>query len=84
MLARFRMPVKDCIDEYEKLGEKVFGDPRHFTELNYPFIPSFRRTKYNADKLKKVFEEVTNRRNRWTTDETRDMTFPTEQGLCKV
>lgn len=28
MLSRLRMSVNDCIEEYEALGEKIFGHPR--------------------------------------------------------
>lgn len=84
MLGRLRMPIKDCIDEYKHLARKTLGNSRQFTELNYPFIPGHRRTKYNAKKFRMDFEDIVDRRNQWSTDETRNATFPAEQDLCKT
>lgn len=28
MLARFRMIVEECLEEYRTFGEKIFGKPR--------------------------------------------------------
>lgn len=82
MLGRFRMTVPDCIDEYKKLGGSVFGKPRFFTELRFPFLTS--RKKYDAEKLQRVFKEVTTRRNQQPTNETLFITFPTDHDLCKT
>ena len=59
MLGRFRMTVADCLWEYERLGDRVFGRPRKLNQLAFPFTS---RTKYNAANLEKVFDEVSARR----------------------
>ncbi|MCJ1424450.1 hypothetical protein MMC29_002338 [Sticta canariensis] len=81
MLGRFRMTVPDCKLEYENLAVKVFGKPRHFTTLNLGLVD---RTKYDAASLKKVFEEVTERRSEQTSKGQRRITFPSKRGLCKT
>lgn len=57
------MTVPDCLAEYERLGEEVFGNPRSFTELN---VGLTRRTKYDANHLKKIYQSVTERRGEKT------------------
>lgn len=80
MLGRFRMTVPDCKLEYEKVAVKVFGKPRHITTLNFGIVD---RTKYDAAKLRKVFEEVTERRSEQISHGQR-ITFPSKRGLCKT
>jgi hypothetical protein len=81
MLGRFRMTVLDCLGEYEKLGERVFGKPRLIRQPDH-FIGLH---KFDAKKLQEVFEEVT-----FFHPEDREgstdgpITFATEPGLCKV
>ena len=74
------MTVPDCIDEYEKLGGNVFGKPRFFTMLNFGFVD---RTKYDAENLKRVFQDVTKRRTEKDMGQRR-ITFPSKRGLCKT
>ena len=74
------MTVPDCICEYEKVGQRVFGKPRFFTKINFAVG---NRYKYNAESLEKVFKEVTKRRNKNPDGETfGKITFPSEKGLC--
>ena len=75
------MTVLDCINEYENLGEKVFGKPRLFYTMRFVLGD---RTKYNAARLQKVFEEVTARRNEYLAEPDRSITFPSGRGLCKT
>ena len=75
------MTVPDCKLEYENVGVKVFGKPRYFTTLRWGVVE---RTKYNAANLKKVFEEVTERRSEQTSKGQRRITFPSKRGLCKT
>ena len=75
------MTVLDCIDEYENLGEKVFGKPRLFFTLRFGLGD---RTKYKASRLQKVFEDVAARRNEHLTEPDRSITFPSGRGLCNT
>jgi hypothetical protein len=79
MLSRLRMSVDDCIHEYLELGGKVFGKPRHLYALVLP-VWRFKRTKYDADVLKKVIEDVANRHGR--RDDAK--LFESEEGLCQT
>lgn len=75
------MTVPDCMLEYETLAAKVFGRPRLFTALRFGLVD---RTKYKATDLKKVFEDVTERRSEQTSKDQRRITFPSKRGLCKT
>ena len=75
------MTVLDCINEYEKLGEKVFGKPRLFFTLRFGLGD---RTKYKALRLQKVFEDVAARRNEYLAEPDRSITFPSGRGLCNT
>ena len=79
MLGRFRMTVPDCISEYETLGQEVFGKPRFFTTLRFGVG---NKTKYRANELKKVFENVTERRSEQSSHGR--VKFPSERGLCRT
>lgn len=59
MLGRFRMPVSDCLREYETVGSRVFGRPRFFTQIRFGI---FRRAKFCESDLEEVVQEVTDRR----------------------
>jgi len=80
MLGRLRMPVSDCLREYETLGGKVFGKPRPIHQLNTLVI---RREKYSAKTLQAVFRDVTSRRGeRLAGEHPRPIQFPSKAGLC--
>ena len=55
------MPVEDCIEEYETMAGRVFGNPRH---LHSTFIPTMwlNRPKFDATALEAVIGGVTRRR----------------------
>lgn len=55
MLGRLRMTVEDCIQQYETLGDRVFGRPRRFHIRKAPWIL---REKYNHKHLEEVMKEV--------------------------
>ena len=76
------MTVLDCIKEYENLGGNVFGKPRFFTGLHFPVITN--RAKYDADKLKDIFENVTRNRDRQTEEDHQSTAFPSERDLCRT
>jgi hypothetical protein len=75
------MTVQDCIEEYKGLGEEVFGKPRFFCTLRFGLGNT---AKYSASKLKKVFEDVSARRNEHLLEPDRNITFPSGRGLCKT
>ena len=60
MLGRLRMPVSDCIEEYQKLAESSFGRPRLINQMNTAGIIS--RSKYNTAKLEKAIQSLIVRR----------------------
>ncbi|KAL2046843.1 hypothetical protein N7G274_000861 [Stereocaulon virgatum] len=59
MIGRLRMSIDDCISEYEQLGGKVFGRPRH-VHLRSPLF--FPRDKYASRRLRNVVSDVVKRR----------------------
>jgi hypothetical protein len=80
MLSRLRMSVDDCIHEYLNLGGKVFGKPRHLYALVLP-LWRFKRTKYDAEILKDVIDDVAHRHGRH--NDTNNF-FKSEEGLCRT
>jgi hypothetical protein len=73
------MPVDDCIEEYKKLGGRIFGKPRHFHELIRPLY-WIGRTKYDAIRLVDVINDVIERRGKRDGD-TR---FESDADLCRT
>ena len=55
MLGRLRMPVSDCIMEYERLGGKIFGHPHKFHALN---IPLMKRPKYSTLNFQTIIQRL--------------------------
>lgn len=80
MLGRFRMPVRDCLHEYKRLGEEVFGKPRFVNTLRFKLGD---RKKYSTVKLEKVLQDVAKRHGEEMEDGQR-VKFPMRSGLCKV
>ncbi|KAL8823072.1 MAG: hypothetical protein Q9191_006204 [Dirinaria sp. TL-2023a] len=80
MLGRFRMPVPDCLHEYRRLGEEVFGKPRVVHALRFKLGD---RKKYSTARLEKVLQDVAERRCEEMEDHQR-IDFPMPPGLCKV
>jgi len=75
------MTVQDCIEEYKKLGEEVFGKPRFFCTLRFGLGNT---AKYSASRLQNVFEDVSARRNEYLKVPDRNITFRSGRGLCKT
>lgn len=74
------MTVPDCLYEYQKLGQEVFGKPRRISTLQFGLGG---RPKYKTAGLEKVFKDVTMRRNEQPgPSETGKITFPCGRGLC--
>jgi hypothetical protein len=83
MLGRFRMTVKDCLEEYRTLGDRVFGNPRKVHKMKP--IPDFvGRDKFDAQDLKDVFQDFTYRRAEKRDKFAGPVTFPTRPGVCKA
>ena len=82
MLGRLRMTVLECIKEYENLGSKIFGKPRFLTRLQFPIVTD--RAKYDAEKLKDIFQDVTRKRDQLTKEVHRNTRFPSERDLCRT
>lgn len=76
------MTVPDCMSEYESLGAKMFGRPRHFTKLKSVGLRD--RPKYSATNLKKVFEDLTERRSEKMSEGQRRIAFQSRKGLCNT
>jgi hypothetical protein len=79
MLARFRMTVKDCLEEYRDLGDKIFGNPNFFRKTRG--VPQH---KFDSHNLKQVFEDFTYRRAEHRDRFGGPVTFPTKPGVCKA
>lgn len=76
MLSRFRMTVDDCIKEYETLGEEVFGNPRP------PSMKGLLWHKFDSKVLRRVIEEVTNRRAEINFNG--QVTYPCPKNRCQT
>ena len=81
MLGRFRMSVLDCIEEYQKLGEGVFGHPRLACTLRFGVG---NRSRYKAESLEDVFKDVAARRDEYCQDPVPAIRFPSERGVCQT
>ena len=71
------MSVHDCIIEYEKMGRRVFGNPRPpgIGPIPTPWH------KFDADSLEKVIGNVISRHGEEPGDEVR---YPSHEDLCKT
>ena len=56
MLSRWRMSVAECIQQYEKFGENVFGSPRIWTCKGYP------KTRYSKRPLLDIINRITKKK----------------------
>lgn len=74
------MTIRDCLFEYRKLGEEVFGKPRIISTLG---IGVGMRYKYKAARLEKVFKDVSIKRNeKPEPEDMSQITFQSGRGLC--
>lgn len=83
MLGRLRMPVRDCIDEYEKLAGKVFGHPNHIYEMRFP-LPFISGTKFSEKGLIQAVNDVIDRRRPKNVGPQGGLKFPFDEDLCKT
>lgn len=85
MFGRFRMTVRDCLDEYENLGAKIFGKPRFFTPLRISALYAItNRPKFDASLAEDVFEDVSRRRCGLDEKLEPSINYPTSEGVCKM
>lgn len=62
MLGRLKMTVQDCLDEYERLMEKVFGSGWVHIYLEKPFRYLTTDKFYSATDFEKVVKDLLSRR----------------------
>jgi hypothetical protein len=81
MLGRMEMPIQTAIDQYEIVGNLVFGNPRRLNSLIK--IANFIRPKYSqermANALKKVIENGLQEELRHTEKKAQDAVFRSEE-----
>lgn len=81
MLSRLRMDINDCIGEYEKMGNRVFGKPRAFS-LRGP-IP-WNRPKFDHKEFEAVIQEVVDSRLQASPDRAAGQMFPSHESRCRT
>jgi hypothetical protein len=81
MLGRLRMNVDECIEDYKRMGDLIFGRPRLFS-MRGP-LPA-NRSKYNHEKLKEAVEAIVNHRLAGHGDHLGDHAFPSSQERCRM
>lgn len=84
MLARLRMPVEDCMEEYRKLGGVIFGKPRHIHHAGIMGILPIKRNKFSSESLESTIKDVIRRRGEISSDHDDAMLFNTPKGLCRA
>ncbi|KAI1063832.1 hypothetical protein LB506_005398 [Fusarium annulatum] len=55
MLGRLRMSVDQALDTYKSFGNAVFGKPRRFHELSFPYWP---RAKYSCRQTREAYQKI--------------------------
>jgi hypothetical protein len=84
MLARLRMPVEDCVQEYKKLGGDVFGNPRIFHGAGWQALAKVSKNKFATTSLENAIKDVVDRRGEVSSDGNKTMGFRTAKGLCRA
>jgi hypothetical protein len=84
MLCRFRMTVEDCLGEYKRMSQNIFGKPRWVSQRNVGFV---HWPKYNAVYMEQAFKQVTSKRGeRPSPGQNVDskLLLPTARGTCAM
>jgi len=80
MLSRLRMPVDECLDEYQTMADKAFGKPRFFSMRGPIYWP--KRPKYDSRVLDQAILDLVERRQalvrRWCKD------FHSPPDMCRT
>ncbi|CAI6335461.1 unnamed protein product [Periconia digitata] len=80
MLGRFRMSVLDCLGEYERMGNRVFGKPRPLSRRD---IVGGQWCRYSTEDMKSVLKDVIARRSE-RAQRINDTQLPSNPTMCKV
>ncbi len=74
------MTVHDCIEEYKKMGRRVFGDPRPpgLGPIPTPWH------KFDATDLEKVIQKVTECHGEKIEQTEDGVLYPSHEDLCKT
>jgi hypothetical protein len=83
MLARLRMPVEDCIVEYQRFAGSVFGHPRWVHQAGVLGSIS-RKNKFKTTNLENAIKDVTRRRGEKANDADEAMIYSTPKGMCRA
>ncbi|EJT82032.1 hypothetical protein GGTG_02006 [Gaeumannomyces tritici R3-111a-1] len=83
MLARLRMPVDDCIEEYKTLGDRMFGNPRRSYQGGWQGLVS-KKNKSATIPLEEAIQDVIRRCGKISGDQEGAMTFKSPTGLCRA
>lgn len=85
MLGRFRMTVRDCLYEYERFADDIFGHPPPFG-LRKLRMYLTKGVKYSTAGVERVFQRV--ERERHEEIDYRDLAprpmFPSRKGMCQT
>lgn len=73
------MSVYDCLREYEKMGDKIFGRPRPLSRRDL----GTSWHKYSAQAMEDVLKDVAARRSEYS-QRINDVRFPSDPALCKT
>lgn len=69
------MTVDDCIDEYKRLGDKIFGHPKPIAK------GGILGHKFSGRQLSECVEDIASRHNDAYDDEC---LFPSDEALCRT
>ena len=75
------MTVDDCIDEYRKLGDEVFGRPRKIYTLKFLVGD---RPRYNGELFKDTLRKVISRRREHVNAAENDIIFASPPDICRT
>lgn len=74
------MTVNDCVEEYKRMGRRVFGHPRP-PGLG-PIPPPWH--KFEAGDLEKVIQDVTRHHSESAQETEGGVQYPSHEDLCKT
>jgi hypothetical protein len=80
MLGRLRMTIDECIEEFVKVGNNVFGKPRWFSVRVPLFFP---RDRFDSGKLENVMKDLVKRRSKELPGWRADL-FASPSEMCKT
>jgi hypothetical protein len=81
MLSRWRMSVKECIEQYEIVGEEIFGSKWRLSVLGFP------QSKHSKKPLIRAIESLVDKRTAKSPEQSPDtkyQKFPGPPDLCRT